>query len=68
LAARQDVGGAEFDLGAGGGVVVDGDERVGSVEADTDDINFGDGGHLAGPNVKEVDGDAKRNAIAASFR
>jgi hypothetical protein len=63
LSAGENVSGAEFDLGAGGGVVVDGDEGVGSVQADTDHVEFGDGGHLAGPNVKEVDGDAKRNAF-----
>ncbi len=40
LAAGENVGGAEFDLGAGGGVVVDGDECVGGVEADTDDVDL----------------------------
>jgi len=39
LPAGEDVGGAEFDLGAGGGVVVNGNEGVGSVEADTDDVD-----------------------------
>jgi hypothetical protein len=63
LAAGENVGGAEFDLGAGSRVVVDGNERVGSVEADTDYVDFGIGGHLAGPNVKELARDAKRNTI-----
>jgi hypothetical protein len=31
LSAGKDVGGAEFDFGAGGWVVMDGDERVGGV-------------------------------------
>jgi hypothetical protein len=48
--------------------VMDGDERVGGVEADTYDVKFGAGGHLAGPNVKEVARDAKRNAATTSFR
>src|SRR6266478_6625728 len=62
LAARENVGGAEFDLGAGRRIVMDRNERVGGVEADTDDVDFGDDGHLAGPNVKELVGNARRNA------
>src|SRR4029077_7551456 len=62
LASGEDVGRAEFNLGAGGGELVNGNECVGGFEADTDDVDFGDDGHLAGPNVKELAGDAKRNA------
>jgi hypothetical protein len=40
---------------------VNGNECVGGVEADTNDVDFGDG-HLPGPNVKELPRDAKRNA------
>ena len=68
LSAGEDVGGAEFDFRAGGREVLDGNERVGGIEADTDDVDFGNGRHLAGPNVKEVQSDAKRNAVATSFR
>jgi hypothetical protein len=39
LAAGKDVSGAEFDFGTGGGVVVNGNERVGGVEADADDVD-----------------------------
>jgi len=39
LASGQDIGGAKFDFGAGGRIVVDGDERVGGIEADTDDVD-----------------------------
>jgi hypothetical protein len=41
LAAGEDVGGAEFDLGAGGRELVNGNERVGRIETDTYDVNFG---------------------------
>ena len=41
LASGEDVGRTELDLGAGGRELVNGNERVGSVEADTDDVNFG---------------------------
>jgi hypothetical protein len=64
LAAGEDVGGTEFNLGAGGRVVVNGNQGVGGVEPDADYIDFGCGGHLTGPNVKEVRRDAKRNAAA----
>jgi len=63
LAAGEHVGGAEFDFGAGGGVMMNRNKRVGGVEADADDVDFGCGGHLTGPNVKEVRRDAKRNAV-----
>jgi hypothetical protein len=43
LSAGEDVGGAEFDLGAGGRELVNGNERVGGVQADTNDVNFGSG-------------------------
>ena len=39
LASGEDIGGAKFDFGAGGRIVVDGDERVGGIEADTDDVD-----------------------------
>ncbi len=39
LSAGEDIGGTKFDLGAGGRIVVDGDERVGGIEADTDDVD-----------------------------
>jgi len=68
LAAGEDVGGAEFDFRSGGRELVDGDESVGGVEADTDDVNFTYGGHLAALNVKELARDAKRNEYRNSFR
>ena len=68
LASGEDIGGAKFDFGAGSGVVMNGDQRVGSVQADTDYVDFGGCGHLAALNVKEMARDAKRNATAASFR
>jgi hypothetical protein len=40
LAAGQNLGGAEFDFGATGGIVGDGDESVGGVEADADDVEL----------------------------
>ena len=43
LAAGENVGGAEFDLGAGSGVGVNGNERVGGVQTDADDVDFGSG-------------------------
>jgi hypothetical protein len=64
LASGQNVGGAEFDFGAGRWVVLNGNEGVGSVEADTDYVDFGGCGHLAALNVKEMARDAKRNAVA----
>jgi len=38
LAAGQDLRGAKFDFGAAGGIVCDGNESVGGVEADADDV------------------------------
>ena len=69
LSAGENAGGAEFDLGAGCGIVVQRDEGVGSVEADADDVDRGWilGGHGARANVKEVAKDAKRNAVVASL-
>ena len=43
LAAGEDVRRAEFDFGASGRELVNGNERVGCVEADTDDVNFWSG-------------------------
>ena len=68
LASGEDASGAEFHLGPSGGELVNGNERVGGVEADADDVDFGSGAHLAWPNVKELARDAKRNAVAISFR
>src|SRR5712664_4291047 len=65
LASGENVGGAEFHFGAGSGVVVNGNERVGGVQADTDDVDFGGAGHFAGLNVKELEHDAKRNALGS---
>jgi hypothetical protein len=62
LAAGEHVGGAELNLGAGGRVVMNGNKCVGGIETDTDDVDFECGGHLTGPNVKELERDAKRNA------
>jgi hypothetical protein len=39
LTAGEDVGGAEFDFGTGSGIVVNGNERVGGVEADADNVD-----------------------------
>jgi hypothetical protein len=39
LASGEDVGGAEFDLGAGGRELMNGDKGVGGVEADTDNVD-----------------------------
>jgi len=41
LAAEQNLRGAKFDFGAAGRIVGDGDEGVGGVEADADDVEFG---------------------------
>jgi hypothetical protein len=38
LASGENIGGAKFDFGAGSGELVNGNEGVGGVEADTDDI------------------------------
>lgn len=40
LAAGESAGAGELDFGAAGGVLGDGDDGVGSVETDADDINF----------------------------
>jgi hypothetical protein len=40
LASGENVGGAEFDFGTGGGVVLNGNQRVGGVEADANDVDF----------------------------
>jgi hypothetical protein len=42
-------------------------KRVSGVEADTYDVNFSRVGHWAGPNVKEVVRDAKRNEVGTGF-
>jgi hypothetical protein len=41
---------------------MNGNKCVGGVEADTDYVDFECGGHLTGPNVNELERDAKRNA------
>jgi hypothetical protein len=45
LASGENVGGAEFNLGARSGVAVNGNERVGGVQANADDVDFKDAGH-----------------------
>ena len=45
LAARENAGGFEFDFRAACGIFTQRDERVSGVEADADNIDFGNGGH-----------------------
>lgn len=59
LAAGENGGGANFDFRAARGIVRDGNERVGGVEADADEVDglgvlrVRGGRHLAGVTVKE---------------
>lgn len=49
LSAGEDIGGMKFDLGARSGEARQGDQCVGGVEADADQVDFGGSGHLFGP-------------------
>src|SRR6266481_1071411 len=46
LAAGQDIRGSKFDLGPARGIVFDGNERVGGIESNADDVNLGGFGHF----------------------
>ena len=41
LSARQDVGGTKFDFGSQRGIVRQTNQRVGSIQSDTDQVNLG---------------------------
>ena len=70
LSAGENGGGANFDFVAARGIVRDGNQRVGGVEADADEVDglgvlcVRGGGHRAGGNVNEVVRIAKRNEKA----
>ena len=46
LAAGQDIRGSKFDLGPARGIVCNGNQRVGSIESDADDVNLGGFSHF----------------------
>jgi len=54
LAAEQNLRGTKFDFGAAGRIVGDGDEGVGGVEADADDVEFGECVMMVPATVKEA--------------
>ncbi len=41
LSARKDLGGTEFDFGSQRGIVGKTNQHVGSIQSDTDQVNFG---------------------------